>query len=487
MSLQQQALSGVIWSFIEQFSNQIFGFILSIVLMRLLSPADFGLMAMIYVFFTIANVVLDSGLNFSLIRTKNATELDYCTVFYFNIFVGVVLFLVLFFIAPFIAIFFKHLVLTNIIRVYSISFIISACTSIHSTLFIKHLEFKKIMFISLFANSISAIVGIYMAYNNYGVWSIVYLTLSALFVTSITIWFVSTWRPKLIFDWKILQFHLNFGYKLTLTNLSDAFFRNTYNLIIGKIYPAAILGFYSRADSIKKLSVYILISAVNKVTYPLLAAQNDEEIINKKNKKLIQISGFLTTPFLVFMIIYAEPIIITLFSEKWRQAIPFYQILCISGMLFPMTNFNVSILNVKGRSDLVLKLEVINKLFLIICLYFTYKYSIYVMLYTQILFSIFEYCTNIYISQKISDYSLLNQIKDYSKVLLAALLTAFFVYITDEFFVHIGFGYIIRLIFGIIIFGILYLFTSNIFKIESFLEIREIVKIRLTKSKHIKV
>lgn len=487
MSLKKQAVSGVIWSFIEQFSNQIIGFILSIVLMRLLSPADFGLMAMIYVFFTIANVVLESGLNFSLIRTKNATELDYCTVFYFNIFLGIVLFLMFFFIAPFIALFFKQIVLTNIIRVYSISFIISACTSIQNTIFIKHLEFKKTMLISLFANSISAVVGIYMAYNNYGVWAIVNLTLSALFVTSVTVWFVSKWRPKLIFDWKILKFHLNFGYKLTLTNLSDAFFRNMYNLIIGKVYPAAILGFYSRADSIKKLSVYVLITAVNKVSYPLLAAQNDEEIVNKKNKKLIQISGFLTTPFLIFLIIYAEPVIITLFSEKWRQAIPFYQILCISGILFPMTNFNVSILNVKGRSDLVLKLEVINKLFLIICVYFTYKYSIYVMLYTQILFSIFEYCTNIYISQKISNYSLINQIKDYSKVLLAALLTALLVYIIDKFFVNIGFGHIIRLIFGSIIFGILYLGLSDVFKIESFIEIKDIVISRLAKIKQSKV
>jgi O-antigen/teichoic acid export membrane protein len=487
MSLKNQAVSGVIWSFIEQFSNQIIGFILSIVLMRLLSPADFGLMAMIYVFFTIANVVLESGLNFSLIRTKNATELDYCTVFYFNIFLGIVLFLMFFFIAPLIALFFKQIVLTNIIRVYSISFIISACTSIQNTIFIKHLEFKKTMLISLFANSISAVVGIYMAYNNYGVWAIVYLTLSALFVTSVTVWFVSKWRPKLIFDWKILKFHLNFGYKLTLTNLSDAFFRNTYNLIIGKVYPAAILGFYSRADSIKKLSVYVLITAVNKVSYPLLAAQNDEEIVNKKNKKLIQISGFLTTPLLIFLIIYAEPVIVTLFSEKWRQAIPFYQILCISGILFPMTNFNVSILNVKGRSDLVLKLEVINKLFLIICVYFTYKYSIYVMLYTQILFSIFEYCTNIYISQKISNYSLINQIKDYSKVLLTALLTALLVYIIDNFFVNIGFGHIIRLIFGTIIFGILYLGLSDVFKIESFIEIKDIVISRLTKIKQSKV
>ncbi|HET7119391.1 MAG TPA: lipopolysaccharide biosynthesis protein, partial [Hanamia sp.] len=277
MSLRKTAISGMIWAFAQQFGTQAIGFFVSIIMARLLLPKEFGLIGMISVFIGIGNSLITSGLTQSLIRTSNANQEDYSTIFYFNLLGSIIIYLVLFFFAPLIAAFFSQPVLINIIRLYCLSFIITAFSEVQLTKLTKEMNFKLQMTITIPSLICSALLGIFLAFKGYGVWSLVWMSLFQSFLSTVQLWFQTGWSPSLVFNIEKFRYHFKFGYKITLSGLLNTIFNNIYQIIIGKFFVAADVGFYTRANSLKQLPVTNISSALNKVTYPLFASiQNDD-------------------------------------------------------------------------------------------------------------------------------------------------------------------------------------------------------------------
>ena len=301
MSIKAQALSGVFWSSLQQFSTQIIGFVVSLVLARLLLPSEFGLLAIVGVFASIGAVLVDSGLSQSIIRTVNPTQEDFSTIFFFNLFGSIIIYFIIFFSAPFIASFYQHDILTNLIRCYCIIFIINAFSNIQYTRLSKNMDFKTELKIAIPSLIVSSIVGISMAFLGYGVWSLVFSAIVQSLVGAVQIWFWSKWRPTFVFNKNVFKNHFGYGYKLTLSGILEIIFSNIYIIIIGKLFAPAQLGFYNRADSLKQFPVANISSILNKITFPLFAKiQDDNQKLKNVYKKIMQMVVFIFSGSIIF-------------------------------------------------------------------------------------------------------------------------------------------------------------------------------------------
>lgn len=447
MSLKKQALSGMLWSSIQTFGNQIIGFGVSVILARLLLPAEFGLIGMIGIFMGISSVLISSGLGASLIRTDNPNQADYSTVFVFNLVGSLILYSVMFFAAPLIAGFFEQPLLTSITRWYCLIFVINAFSAIQITRLHKNLDFKTETKASLTSTVASAISGITLAYHGFGVMSLVWMAIVAALVNNIMLWGQSGWKPSLIFDWQKFRYHFSFGSRMMASGILDTIFTNAYVLVIGKFFSATQLGYYNRADSMKHLPVSTFSGILNKVTYPLFAEiKNDDVRLKSVYKQIMKMVIFIIAPVLVLMAVLAEPLFILLFTEKWLPAVPYFKILCIAGILYPLHTYNLNILSVKGRSDLFLRLEIIKKILLIVILTISFFYGIYGLLWGQVIFSFLAFFINTHYSGKFLKYSSWEQLRDITPVLILAAAMGVLVYFVN--YELAFFSDIVRLIGG---------------------------------------
>ncbi|WP_396178755.1 lipopolysaccharide biosynthesis protein [Flavobacterium sp.] len=477
MSLKKQAASGFIWSFIQQFSTLGVNFGVSIFMARLLLPAEFGLMGMIYVFFTIGNVLLDAGLAQSLIRTQDVDDEDYSTVFYFNLFLGFVLYLLLFITAPFVTDFYRQPILTDVVRVYSVIFILGAFTTVQNAILTKEMRFKKLLAISLPATIIGGVLGIYFAYSGYGVWSLVYSTISTTLFNALLIWFFSSWRPKWVFNKQKFIKHFQFGYKLTLTNLIDAIFGNIYPIVLGRFYSPKTVGYFSRSDSMKNMAVNSIANTLTKVSFPLLASiQDDKERMSEIYRKILQAVIFVTAPVLIVLVVLAEPIFVFLFTEKWIDAVPYFQIICFAAILRPINSYNINLFAIIGRSDIILKIELIQKPILLVLVVVALQFGIIPLLLSQIVYVIICFFINVAYSKKVLNYSHSQQIGDIGSVMLLCLVAGGALYILDYFFTTNSVVDIFRIIFGIILFAFIYLILAFGCKMKGLVNILELLK-----------
>ena len=366
MSLRKQATSGFVWTFAQQFGNQFIGFFVSLILARLLLPSEFGLIGMIAIFVSIGNMLVSSGLTQSLVRSSNIDEDDYSTVFYFNLVSSIIIYFIIFFLAPLVAKFYEQPIITDLLRVYCLTFIISAFAAVQQAKLTREMNFKTQAFISIPSTVTGGVVGVVLAYLGFGVWSLVWSYLTTSVVNTIQLWIYSKWSPLLVFKREKFISHFNFGYKLTLSGLLESIFNNIYLIVIGKYFSVAQVGFYTRAETMKQLPVINISTTLQKVTFPIFSSIQDDDVRLKRiYKQLMEIVIFVIAPVLIFLAILAEPTFRFLFTEKWLPAVPYFQILCITGILYPIHSYNINILNVKGRSDLVLKLEVIKKVVII--------------------------------------------------------------------------------------------------------------------------
>lgn len=477
--LKKQALSGAFWAFLEQFSSYGISFVVSVILARLLLPEEFGLIAMITVFVALGARLMNAGLGSSLIRTKNPTQEDYSTVFLFNLGGSIIIYIIIFMLAPYIANFYSQDILTNIVRWYAIIYIINAFSMIQLTRLTKLMDFKTQMIVAIPSSIISGSVGVYMAYSGYGVWSLVGQALSQSAVSTIQLWYWSKWTPSWVFSKEKFKYHFNFGYKLTLSGILDTIFTNIYAIIIGKFFPAAQVGFYRRADSLKQLPITTISSVVAKVTYPLFTQIKDDDLRLKSiYKKIMQLIIFIVAPTLIVLGILAEPLFRFLFTEKWLPAVPYFQILIFSGILYPIHAFNLNILQVKGRSDLFLKLEVIKKGITVIVLIIAFQFGIYGLLFGSVLISLLAFFVNTHYSGKFINYTAWEQAKDILPILALALVVGALVYIIDyksATFVKYDF---IRLLIGGFTAFVFYIPLAYLFKMNYLLEL---IKIKLLK------
>lgn len=477
MSLRKQALAGSFWAFLQQFSSQGIGFVVSVILARLLLPEEFGLIAMIMVFIGIGNILMNAGLGSSLIRTKNPTQVDYSTVFFFNLVGSIVIYAIIFAIAPLIADFYNQEILTNLVRWYAIIFIINAFSMIQLTRLTKIMDFKTQMIVALPSLAISGSVGIYMAYTGYGVWSLVGQALTQSLVSTIQLWYWSKWKPSFVFSREKFKYHFNFGYKLTLSGILDVIFTNIYAIIIGRFFPAAQVGFYQRANSLKQLPVSSISSVIAKVTYPLFAEIQDDDVQLKNiSKKILKLVLFLVTPILIVLAVLGEPLFRFLFTEKWLPAVPYFQILVFNAILIPVHSYNLNILKVKGRSDLFLKLEIYKKVLIAIVLIIAFQFGIYGLLYGSVVTSFLAFFVNTHYSGKFIKYKAWEQIKDILPIIALALFTGVMVYIID----YMGSSFMkydfIRLVVGSIMALIFYIPLAYLFKMNSLTELIKILK-----------
>lgn len=470
MSLRKQAISGLVWTFAQQFGNQIVSFIISIILARLLLPEEFGLIGMVLVFITIGQALSDAGLTQSLIRDKKVDQEDLSTVFFFNLAASIMVYFLIFFAAPFIADFYNQEVLVNIIRVLTISFIISAFGAIQSTRLTKMMNFKTQTVISIPSTVASGILGVGLAYGGFGVWSLVWMRIVDSGIRTIQLWIYSKWSPSFLFNFEKFKDHFNFGYKITLSGLLDSIFSNIYIIIIGKYFAVSQVGFYTRAQTMQKLPVINISKALNKVTYPLFAQiQDDNFRLKKVNKQIMQMVVFIIAPILIFAAVLAEPIFRFLLTEKWLPAVPYFQILCVSGILYPINAYNLNILKVKGRSDLFLKLEVVKKSLIAVSIVIAIQFGIYGLLISQAILSIIAFYINSHYTNRFINYSSWEQTKDIVPIILMALIIGGGMYLLDTFLFLKDIGDVLRILIGNLA-GILgyamltYIFKRNIYK-----------------------
>lgn len=476
MSLKEKGLQGVFWTFGQQFGTQIIQFIVQIILARVLMPAEFGLIGMLAVFMALGNSLVDSGMSSSLIRTQDADDRDFSSVFFINITVSVFVYFVLFYTASYIATFFNQPILSDIIKVYCLSFIIRAISSIQYVRLTILMDFKTQTILRLPALGISSVVGLLLAYKGYGVWSLVYMQLANVTLESILIWFQVKWRPSSILDWKRLKRHFNFGYKLTLSGIIDTVYSNIYHIIIGKYFTSAQLGFYTRAQSMRQLPVSNISSALNQVTYPLFSSIQDDNIrLKNVYKRLMQQVLFWIAPILVIAGVLGEPLFRFLMTEKWLPAVPYFQILCLGGIMYPLHAYNLNILNVKGRSDLFLKLEIVKKVFVTVGLIVALPFGIYGLLWMQFVLTIVFFFINTSFSGKLINYPVLDQVKDILAILGLAGLIGIMVFLVDMQLPRSSNFDLIRLVLGTVLGLGGYITVSFLTGFSPFADFRELI------------
>lgn len=480
MDLHGKTVYGVLWSVGQELSSKFIGFFITVILARILSPAEFGLIAMLSIFIVIGNSLLDGGLTSSLIRTTEVTQKDCSTVFYFNLIGSVLIYGILFLSAPFIARFYEQPVLSNAVRVYGISLIINAFFGIQQTLLVKEMKFKTMTMIQIPSVIGGGIVGILLAKMGYGAWSLVWMSLVTSLISTILHWYCSPWRPVLIFDGASFKVHFHYGYKLTLSSMIDKLYQNIYTIIIGKFYMPAQLGFYSRADSISQLPIGIISSAVNKVTFPMFVnlSHDNEQLVYVYRKVMLQVL-FWMAPTLIALCVVAEPLFRLMLTDKWLPAVPYFQILCVAGITYPIHAYNLNILKVKGQTHLFLRLEMIKKVLCVIGILCVFPFGIYGLLYFQLFFSFFGLYINSIYTVRFINYPFVKQIGDILPTLFISGLVGITCFFFDKLLVAANFNDLFRIIVLGLSYFVGYFAASYLFKLSAIIDFKQLVLKRL--------
>jgi teichuronic acid exporter len=474
-SLKSKAINGVLWSIIENFINKGLLFVVGVILARLLSPTDFGLIGMITIIIAVSQSLVDAGFSQALIRNDKATTKDYSTVFIFNFLFSILIYLILFFSSTKISEFFNQPKLVLLIKVLAINIIINSFGLVQRTKLIKRLDFKTQAKISIVAGLMSGAIGILLAYSDFGVWSLVAKTTAFSLITVILLYIYTGWSHQLYFDAKSFKEMFAFGFKITIAGLIDSVFNNIYYIIIGKYFSAAQLGFYTRAEQFNNLPSSNLTTVVQRVSYPVLSQlQNQPTSLKHGYKKVITSTMIVSFVLMIGMAAIAEPLVITLIGEKWRTSVGYLQLLCFVGMLYPLHGINLNMLKVKGRTDLLLKLEVIKKLLSIPVIIVGVVYGIKWMLVGLILNSLIAYFLNSNWSGKLINYSSFEQLRDILPSFYVAITAAVIVLITGRLLLQ--YDHVIQLFVQIALGAIIVFALCELFKINSYLNLKEIVR-----------
>ena len=428
-SLSRQTAKGVGWSFLESIAGQGITFIVGIILARILSPLEFGIIGIVTIFIAIFDTIAESGLAKAVIRKQDVDDIDFNTAFYFNILLSLILYLILFFIAPLVSLFFNISLLTPLLRTMGLIVVFNAFSIIQRSIFTIKIEFKKIAFVSIISSAVSGILGIVLALNGFGVWSLAWQLISKNFLFCVILWCYSTWWPKLIFSKERFWPLFTFGYKLLLASLLDTIWREIYQIVIGKIYTAETLGQYTRGKQFSDLLSSQLTSVIQKVTYPIMGKiQNEEERLIIAFRKLLKSVTLVTTASLSMLIAVAPSLLLVLIGEKWLPAVPLLQLTTSAAIFYPLHILNLNMIQIKGRTDIYLKIEVLKKIigiFPVIVGIFT---NIYIMLLSSIFTTAISYVLNATGVSKLIDYNVWVQTKDFCSSFRLGLILLIFCY-----------------------------------------------------------
>lgn len=470
-NLKNKTTSGVGWSFLDNISNSGITFLVGLILARILSPEEYGIMAIITIFVAVSNSIVDSGFSNALIRKNDIEERDYNTAFIFNLAISVVIYLILVLSSTYISIFFKEPVLVEIMPLMALIIIINALAIIPRTKFVKAVNFKVQTKISLFSSVSSGLIGILLAVKGYGVWSLVLQLLSRQFFYTSLLWLNNKWIPKLQFSKDSFFELFGFGSKLMISGIIDTIYKNIYYLIIGKFYTSHQLGQYTRAEQFNTIFSSNLTSVIQRVSYPVLSSiSDDSQRLYNAYRKIIKSTMLISFGCLLGLSAISKPLIIILIGEKWIEASEYLQIICFTGMLYPLHAINLNILQVKGRSDIFLKLEIIKKIIAIIPIVMGIFYGIKIMLILGVINSFIALWINGFYSAKLINYSIYDQIKDILPTFLISFIVAIIMYIISIFPISVYCLLPLQLIVGIVLAIIIY----EKFKLDEYIEIKQI-------------
>lgn len=458
-------INNFLWRFLERIGVQGVNFIVSIIVARLVAPEVYGIVALVTIFTTIMQVFIDSGLGTALIQKKNADDLDFSTVFYFNLLMCLALYGVMFLAAPFIALFYEMPQLTKIVRVLSLTLIVSGVRGIQQSYVSRYLQFKKFFFSTLGATAISAVVGIYMAYKGYGVWALVGQTVTSNAIGTIILWITVEWRPKLMFSFKRLKGLFSYGWKLLVSALIDTVYREIRSLIIGKRYSSEALAFYNKGQQFPKLLVDNINTSIDSVLLPTMSnEQDDRERVKMMTRRAIKTSTYIVAPLMIGLAAVAEPFIELLLTAKWLPCVLFLRVFCLTYMIYPIHTANLNAIKAMGRSDMFLKLEIIKKIIGIVALVATMMISVEAMAYSLLATTVIGSFVNAFPNKKLLGYSYLEQVKDIMPSLLLCTVMGILVYAVQ----FLGFSSEVTLCIQIPMGAAVYIVGSKLFKLESF-------------------
>jgi len=410
---QNKIAYGIIWSATERFSTQLIQFVVTVIMARILLPSDFGLIGMLSIFFAISQSFIDSGFSKALIQKKSATDDDFSTIFYFNIVIGGLFFFVLFLLAPAIARFYGIPALCTLARVLAFNLVINSFSIIQRTKVAIDLDFKLLTKASWISVLAGGVIGIYMAYSGFGVWAIAIQSISANFVITACLWSFGKWKPKRVFSRKSFQQSFSFGSNLLVAGIIYNLFDNIYLMIIGKNYDARSLGYYDKARNFAQLPSLNIANIIQRATFPVLSQMQEDKVkLHASFNKLIKLTSFVVMPLMVSLAVIANPLIHMLLSEKWLPAVPFFQLMCFVLIWFPLDELNVNLINSTGDTALVLKLEIVKKIFAFSLLILTLPHGIIYIIIGQIFSSIIAMVLSMHYGGKKIEYKLSKQICD---------------------------------------------------------------------------
>ena len=466
-------MRGTFWSFAERFTAQGVNFLVLVIIARLLSPKEFGLIGMLAVFLAVAQSLIDSGFSQALIRKQNRTEEDKNTVFYFNIFVSVVLYLFLYLISPWVASFYDESQLSDVMKVICLVIVIDSFAVVQRANYTIEIDFKTQTKSALISAIISGSIGIYMAYHGYGVWALVYQQMSNSLINVIVLWVYSDWCPKFLYSWKSFRELFCFGSKLMVSGLLDTLYRNVYQLVIGKAFSAESLGFYTNAHKFSDFPSSSFTAIIQRVTYPVLCTiQDEDKRLAQAYRKFLRISAFLIFPLMCGLAAVSNPIVDLLLGEKWHYVAVLMIPICFQMMWYPIHSINLNLLQVKGRSDLFLRLEIIKKILGVIILFLSLPFGLLVMCYTSIFSSLLCLGINTYYTGKLINVGFIMQMKDIPSTLLLSLAMFFLTIKISSFFSDCFWGLIVGCIIGATFFMVVAFFC----RMKELLYIKELLK-----------
>ncbi len=471
-------LSNFIWRFAERVGAQGVRLLVELVLARVLLPDDYGLIALVTVFITILNVFVDSGLGNALIQKKDADDLDFSSVFWFNIIWCIILYGLLFIISPFLASFYGRIELTGVLRILGLQVIISGVKNVQQAYVSRTMQFKRFFFATLGGTIGAAFIGIWMAYNGYGVWALVAQQLFNTLIDTIILWITVKWRPKRQFSLARLKKMFTYGWKLLVSALLDTIDAQIHQLIIGKRYSSSDLAFYNRGTQYPSFIVGNVNTAIDSVLLPVMSkAQDSADEVKAMTRRAMKISTYVMAPMMMGLAFIGEPAVRLILTEKWLPCVPFMRIFCITYMFYPLHTANLNAIKAMGRSDLFLKLEVIKKITGLAVLLITMWHGVMVMAYSLLFTSLLNQIINSWPNKKLLNYSYLEQLKDILPGILLAVVMGCCIYPIQ----WLGQPDIVTILIQIPLGAGFYFGASALLKLDSFNYLLDMVKPALRK------
>lgn len=465
----KSVFSNFIWRFAERCGAQLVTFIVSIVLARILMPEDYGTVALVTVFTTIMQVFVDSGLSTALIQKKDADDLDFSSVFCFNFAVCIILYLIMFFAAPYIASFYEMPELVSIVRVISLTIVISGVKGVQQSYVSRNMLFKRFFYATLGGTVFSAFLGIAMAYAGFGVWAIVAQQLSNTAIDTLILWITVRWRPKLMFSWERLKGLLGFGWKLLCSSLLDTIYNNLRSLIIGKVYSSADLAYYNEGKKFPNLIVTNINTSIDSVLLPAMSKEQDNRSrVKNMTRRSIQVSTFIMAPLMIGLACCATNIVTVVLTEKWLPCVFFLQIFCITYMFYPIHTANLNAIKAMGRSDLFFKLEICKKVVGLALLFSTIFISVEAMAYSLLISTLASMIINSWPNKKLLNYSFLEQMQDIFPSILLAIGMGIVVYLVG----YLPIATLPLLLIQVVCGGVIYIVGSAVLKLEPYVYVK---------------